>query len=347
MPSAKGIPFQVFQSRPLFLWYDYFSVPQQENRAGHVTDGSDGSMQAKAINSIPAYVAKCRYFFALCPTIACPFEGRVLSVASWSSRGWCRLERASRELSENDSWILIKSSQALEVVGTAGSLVTGSVGEGDFTVESDRARLGKVMKTIVKRKLILSLQAGDLPSYRRHLNLQAAHFRGFDVEPINLLGSSPDPLSLPLDPPKRDDGDEVPRFLHQNGFGKVSSSDAAGFWPLHYAAISGRVPLIEALLKLRADPNRRTSKDEPKLGLPPWLSSLDLAILYKHNDAAQLLISAKSQLEGGLQPTMAVAAIGDNVEGIRLLCASRGKPTSRGKFGSRGCFGRVDPAGAT
>ena len=153
------------------------------------------------------------------------------------------------------------------------------------------------------------------------------------MEPINLLGSSPDPLSLPLDPPKRDDGDEVPRFLHQNGFGKVSSSDAAGFWPLHYAAISGRVPLIEALLKLRADPNRRTSKDEPKLGLPPWLSSLDLAILYKHNDAAQLLISAKSQLEGGLQPTMAVAAIGDNVEGIRLLCASRGNPTSRNLFG--------------
>ena len=332
VPSAKGIAFRDFQSRPLFLWYDYFSVPQQENRKkGHAegSDGSDGSMQVKAINSIPAYVAKCRYFFALCPTIACPLEGKVLSMSSWNSRGWCRLERASRELSENDSWILIKSSQSLEVVGTAGSLVTGSVGEGDFTVEEDRARLGPVMKTIVKRKLILSLRAGDLPSYRRHLNLQAAHFRGFEVEPVSLDGLFP---GLDL---KADLGPDalVPRFLHQNGLAKVGSSDAAGFWPLHYAAISGQVPLIEALLQLRADPNKRTSKDEPKLGFPPWISALDLAVLYRHNGAAQLLITARAQLEGGVQPAMAVAAIGDNVEGLRLLCAAGGNPSGRNLFG--------------
>ena len=43
--------------------------------------------------------------------------------------------------------------------------------------------------------------------------------------------------------------------------------------------------VIQGLLQKRADPNRKTSKDEPKLGFPPWVSALDLAAFYKHNDA--------------------------------------------------------------
>ena len=78
VPSAKGISHEEFQERPLFVWYDYFSVPQ---------DVSNSSGQADAINSIPAYVAKCRFFFALCPTIECPSQGKVLSVASWATSG--------------------------------------------------------------------------------------------------------------------------------------------------------------------------------------------------------------------------------------------------------------------
>ena len=90
-PMAKGVFYQDFQSRPFFIWYDYFSVPQREKRASlhEVTDESHGSNHAKAINSIPAYVAKCRFFFALCPTIDCPEEGKVLSATSLAERGWC------------------------------------------------------------------------------------------------------------------------------------------------------------------------------------------------------------------------------------------------------------------
>ena len=78
VPGVKGISHEEFQARSLFIWYDYFSVPQDE---------LNKSQQAHAISSIPAYVAKCRFFFALCPTIDCPAQGRVLSAASWARRG--------------------------------------------------------------------------------------------------------------------------------------------------------------------------------------------------------------------------------------------------------------------
>ena len=320
--SAKGIFFQEFQSQPLFLWYDYFSVPQR-----------DASKQEKAIHSIPAYVAKCRFFFALCPTIDCPHEGKVLSTTSWARRGWCRLERASRELSANDSWILIQSPAALQIVGTVLSLMTGSVGEGEFTVESDRALLAPVMRAIVKRKLMLSLQAGDLPAFRRHLSLQTVHLRGLEVEPISVLPPRADAVSQ--------DG-KVEDFLHQNGLTHVSQRDSAGWWPLHYAAMSGKLTLIEALLQERADPNRRTAKDEPKLGFPLWVSALDLAVYYKHNEVARALIAAQAKLEGGIQPSTNYAASADNAEGIRLLCTARGDPRAQNLWG----YGPMDCAGS-
>ena len=310
VPSAKGIFLKEFQSRPLFLWYDYFSVPQ-------VWHG--GSEQAKAITSIPAYVAKSKYFFALCPSIISPCEGKVLNASSWGRRGWCRLERACRELSENSSWILIQSSTSMEVVGAVTSFVTGSVGSGEFSVESDKEKITPVMQAIVKRKLILSLRAGDLPSYRRHLNLQAVHLQGLNVEPIGLVPGSED---------------EMADFLHQNGLTKLSRRDRAGWWPLHYAALSGKVGLMKALLRHRADPNRRTLRDEPELGFPPWMSALDFAVFYKHNSVARLLIAARARLAGGVGPALAFAANTDNAEAIGLLCEARADVHAKSLFGN-------------
>ncbi|CAE7590777.1 BMY1 [Symbiodinium natans] len=92
VPNAKPLPMKDFQAKPLFLWYDYFSVPQLEDRKFYAAaDERDGSQQALAINSIPAYVSRCRFFLALCPVVDCPWEDKVLSAASWSRRGWCRV----------------------------------------------------------------------------------------------------------------------------------------------------------------------------------------------------------------------------------------------------------------
>ena len=326
VPAARSIAHKDFQVRPLFIWYDFLSVPQCPSGLSRVVGNGDDSNQAKAILSIPSYVSKCQFFFALCPTIDCPFQAKVLNAATWSSRGWCRLERAVRELSADNTWILMQSSTSLEVVGTAFSFVSGSVGEGDFTIPEDRAVLAPVMKDILRHKLILCLKSGNLPAFRRHLNLQSVHMRGLG---INLSESMVFEYEAALPAHQ----DPVAEFLYQNGLESVAQQDRSGWFPLHYAALSGNPDVVGGLLLQRADPNQRTTRPEGKLGFPPWMSALDLAMFYKHNDAAQLLIAARAQLYGGIHHPMINAAMSDNAEGLRLLCAAGGDLKRRNLFG--------------
>eukprot|EP00439_Symbiodinium_sp_Y106_P069803 s356_g12.t1 len=319
--TAKPIPMHEFQVQALFVWYDYFSCPQLEERKSFGADETDGSQQASAINSIPAYVAKCRFFLALCPVLDCPFVGKVLTAATWSRRGWCRLERAARELSRDSSWILIRSDTSMEVVGTVLSFPSAAVGEGDFTVADDRQKLAPVMRQILVQKLSQCLRAGDLPGFRRHFNLQAVHLRGLEIESVS-------------NPLQRSDGDSVAEFLHQNGLRRVDEADTAGWRPLHYAALAGNTRVLKGLLEQRADLNRRTSKDEPMLGFPAWTSVLEIATFYKHHEATRWLLAARARLGGGRTGSpIAFAAISDNEEGIRLLCMAGLKPLDHNLFG--------------
>ena len=81
---VAGLP----RSRPLFIWYDYFSCPQQEG-TGH--GGNDPSNQELAIHSIPAYIEMCCCVVILCPPIIHRESQELLNKSSWSTRGWCRL----------------------------------------------------------------------------------------------------------------------------------------------------------------------------------------------------------------------------------------------------------------
>ena len=301
--KAKALPMKLFQTK-LFLWYDYFSVPQ---------DGQN--QQAEAIQSIPAYVAKCHFFMALCPFVESR-EAKVLSALSWGRRGWCRLERAARELSAEASWILLQDEASMELVGTAFSFGSGCLGEGDFTVEEDRVALAPVMRSILLQKLQHCLRSKDFCGFRRHLNLQGVHLRGLQVEPLEGLLPS---LQL----------DEVAEFLHQNGFRRVCEVDGAGWQALHYAALAGNANVLQGLLKERANVNQRTLKDVPSLGYPPRASALDLTLFYKHHEATRLLLEARASLEGGTAPAIQWAAQGDNAEGIRMLCALRANPLAK------------------
>ena len=219
----------------------------------------------------------------------------------------------------------MRGSASLQVVGAALSFISGSVGEGQFSIEDDRWKLAPVMKGIVRNKLLQSLQAGDLPAYRRHLNLQTVHLRGLDVEPVDNL--------IPSDASPVEDQDLVTTFMYQNGFTHIHAKDSAGFRPVHYAALSGNRQVVEGLLARHVDPNRRTGKPEPGLGLPPLMSALDLAIFYGHNPAAKLLISARACLMGGPLPSMHFASM-CNVDGLSLLFAHGGDPKVRNFLGS-------------
>ena len=73
-PTVKAFSSKGMRSRPLSLWYDYFSVPQSREKAGE---------QRQAIDCIPVYVAKCHFFFALCPIIESPDQSKVFSPRAW------------------------------------------------------------------------------------------------------------------------------------------------------------------------------------------------------------------------------------------------------------------------
>eukprot|EP00435_Cladocopium_sp_Y103_P055120 s731_g18.t1 len=82
---SKGIPSEQWRGKRLFLWYDYFSCPQLEDKQ-HL------SLQ-KAIDSIPAYVSRCDFFMALCPVLGSPDSSEAFSDYTWGDRGWCRVEQ--------------------------------------------------------------------------------------------------------------------------------------------------------------------------------------------------------------------------------------------------------------
>ncbi|OLQ15485.1 Kinase D-interacting substrate of 220 kDa [Symbiodinium microadriaticum] len=333
--AAKPLPMREFQSCSLFIWYDYFCVPQMDVLEDNASDRCHESQQAQAINSIPAYVAQCRFFLALCPVLDCPREGKVLTASTWANRGWTRLERAVREMSPDHTWVLIQGSSSCELAGTVLSFPRGSVGEGEFGKEEDRQRLVPVMQKTIMQKMMHCLRTEDLPGFRRYLNLQHIHFAGLTIDPIcGLLPSS--------------GGDAVSEFLHQNGLSKVNKSDAAGWWPLHYAALSGNTEVIKGLLQQRAALNQRTSKGEPTLGIPPWNSALDIAVLHRHPrnlEAARLLIEARARLEGGLASSVVPAALAGNAEALRLLCKAGGDPLCTDIFGFSALEGAASMGG--
>ena len=90
----------------LFVWYDYFSIPQ------HIVTAQSRSVSANlyadqrnAILSIPAYIQRCDFFVVLCPSMKHATLPVELNYHSWAERGWCRLEGMARELSvRNLSW---------------------------------------------------------------------------------------------------------------------------------------------------------------------------------------------------------------------------------------------------
>ena len=286
------------------------------------------------------------------------FRGSPLAVAL---EGWCRVERAFRELSEKESWIIMKSAVNIELVhGAEASVGGGPPGEGQFTRAEDLDQLAPVLAQAVRRKLYFLLRDQDFVpvlqaevfmkfaissfrmlgrprdevSYRVLLNLQAVYLKGLRAEPC--FEPVPD-LGPPTEGISTQPNTSIAmKFLYQHGFARVRESDRSGWSPLHYAALRGDSSLIKALLMERADPNSMTKGAQPRVGMPPLTSALAISLFYHHNEAARLLISAKANVNGTgdyVRPAMTCAADANNPEGIRILCEAGCSPHVRNLFG--------------
>ncbi|CAE7228340.1 caiap [Symbiodinium sp. CCMP2456] len=307
-----------FQSKPLFIWYDYVSCPQAADSRGQ-------EHQKQAIDSIVSYIERCVYFVVLCPNLPHKDQGFVLSEATWAERGWCRAERLARKLAaREDGCILVVESAMRQTLALHTARPIDAPGLGKFSVESDRSRIGRVILQMVWKKLLYFLEQGDLHNYRFLLNQQAAFFfANTDIDPIDALvpyfQSQADPFTAPLDV-------AVEWFLHQNGFQEPVSRDPAGWTPLCYAVMAGSPSLISALLERKADCNDRISKHKKDFMFPKGMSVLALAAYFHNTGALQVLLAARASLhacDSHRQTPLHWACISDNDTAVRELGEAR------------------------
>ncbi|CAE7497256.1 ANKRD44 [Symbiodinium natans] len=308
----------------LYIWYDYFCCPQGASHSSSVNRQS-------AIDSIPAYVAQCYFFVILCPAFQHFDQDRTLSQSSWARRGWCRCERGARELAaREDGFIIVIESAMHQTLVWLGNRMLEAPGEGDFTLEMDRRRVGRMMIRMIWAKLLYHLEQADFHNYRFLLNTQKARFfRSLDEPPIDGLVPS---SNTEVDPFAEPDKFLMDRFLHQNGFRDFSERDAGGWSPLCFAALNGDPLTLRALLAHRANPNDMTTKARVKEQLPRKTRVLGIAAFFRNNEAVKLLLSARASanaLDENCGSSLHFACAADNAEAVRLLFSARADPNQK------------------
>ena len=264
----------------------------------------------------------------LCPALKHLDSGRTLSHATWADRGWCRTERVARELAaRKGGYMIVVESPTLQTLIWQGNRLLDAPGSGQFTRDADRAMIGRVLVQMVWTKLSYYLRQQDLHNYRFLLNSQKGRFfRDLDVEPVD--GFLPGLVSR-ADPMVEPQLFIMEWFLHQNGFTKVTDRDAGGWSPLCFAALDGDPVVIQALLENRADVNDIITQAKNEFQIPKKVSALAIAAFYRNNQAVELLISARANVNqkapfgGG---ALHLACVGDNAHAVRRLCVARADP---------------------
>ena len=212
-PSAQD-----FKVNKLYVWYDYFCCPQGTSREATLK-------RQMAIDSIQIYVARCLFFVILCPFLR-RANGSSLDYSTWEARGWCRLEYLARRMAREDGAIItIKTPNHPTLAGSVNG-VAKAPGKGEFSVEGDKEKVGRVIFKVVWKKLHSLLNSGDLHGYRFLLNLHRVYFDGVeDLHPIQSLVPN---FVTEIDPVADADGFIMARFLHDNLFKSICDRDAAG-----------------------------------------------------------------------------------------------------------------------
>eukprot|EP00966_Prymnesium_polylepis_P234827 5431473-Prymnesium_polylepis.1 len=79
---ARSAPDGPYAAEGVFVWCDYFSIPQDNLPS-----------RRSAISSIAVYVSCCKFFAVIAPTASHAESSGTCDASSYLSRGWCRLEQ--------------------------------------------------------------------------------------------------------------------------------------------------------------------------------------------------------------------------------------------------------------
>ena len=321
----QGLSLPDLSEIAIFVWYDYFSVPQHTvTRESRSVSENLFEDQRNAIASIPAYIDKCDFFVVLCPLVRHATTHLTLNFESWAERGWCRTEAMTRILSVKNASILVIEGPRQVTVGSTWHSTFLSPGDGKYTVDHDREVVAEILKQMVRKKLHSLLVKGDLPGYRLILNQQQVWLRKSKTGPVRGL------LAGDVRTNSDQMGDVGEEFLFQHGFSKLCEYDEAGWSPLCYAALGGNPQVSEALLSKRANPNETLRRSCPILYLQKGVCVLAICSRFGNKETMEALLRARAdpnkQDHLGNSPLFHVAVFSDNLDGARLLLQARADP---------------------
>lgn len=279
----------VTKIRSSYIWYDYWSIPQVSLAPADEREETVRDM-VNAVNTIPQYVARSEFFFALCPDLVHEDTGVPCSFATWLRRGWCRLEMVSRGLCgdyapRNDTFVLVRSGSDAIFQGALRWL-GAIVGDGDFTVEEDRKLLRPVVKALMDDYTVAMAKSSDalgLAKSRYVLAIRATLLQGLGNEDHASLEESPE--------------EEAATFLDRFGFRTLSDRGEAGLGPLHCAALEGRPRVAQAAVQAGADVNSSLGASVEELNLTEGSTALTLAGTQGHAEMVGCLLSLRADTE--------------------------------------------------
>lgn len=258
------------------LWYDYFSIPQDEDR-------SDDFMAA--VLSIPAYVELCEHFWVLAPYVGHLDKHSECNKTTWNKRGWCRMESAVHAFTH----IFVAKKQRAHSLTIFNETCIGEAvpmqwlylipGEGDFQVDRDRVICNGILKTIVDAQLERFLETGNM-FYFRFIQAASKHL---------------------IDQKARGLEEELERWLASFRFKACTDSgeDAGGWAPIHYAALQGHQPVIKQLVNAKSSVDSLTLETFAEVGSPQGSTPLIIAASYiadpqQNTQVVKLLLELKA-----------------------------------------------------
>lgn len=309
-----------------FIWYDFFSVPQPFAPVAESTQHCDlqGAL-GKAVASLAAYVANCKIFIVLAPSIQHD-ERFIIDYHTWKSRGWCRLERLARVLSSRAElgMLLVDRGDTVFEIGAAEWLFD-PVGQGCFTVESDKERVGETARRLLENRLHNYWAEDELVEFRRLMALRSQLLHGLPIDPEKVLPPSMASIAT----------GSAGSFLKQYCFASPTER-SGGTCPLLLAACAGNTSAITAFIQAKADIHSSEQRADPAHVISIGTQAVHHAAWNGHIGAMLTLLEHRARVDSpdsrGVCPLHCAAFRGDATM-IRLLLEHRANINSRDSVG--------------
>ena len=180
-----------------WIWLDYWSIPQLDSKA-----------KMRAIQSIPAYLEYSDAMATIAPPITHAETEQQCDYASYSRRGWCRLERLGffmKAYSAGELQPLYVFNQhtglpdIMEAFRSPYLSEETSVFHGDFSccrlghmldgqpLECDKLKLVPIVDAMHTRQCVELQTSGDLSGWRRLVAKRWIYLAGVDIDAVSSM----------------------------------------------------------------------------------------------------------------------------------------------------------------